>query len=85
MNIWQAIKHVDDATTIAMNYAPGYTAYISIAPGDAFETPDRYHIAFVNGMMPPHSAEQFDTADQVIAYLVGQGWADGWQVDDGEE
>lgn len=85
MNIRQAIKQVDDATTFSMVYAPGYSAHLSTAPGDGFTTPDRYCVAFVQGMMPPHSTEMFNTADQVASYLEANNWADGWEIEEDDD
>jgi hypothetical protein len=92
MHIRTALSKIDDATTVSMNYAPGYTATISYR--DSFEVqgfdggaevePSAYIVSCRNGAMPPHDVTAYATKDEVIAAMRQEGWMTDWTIDDAE-
>lgn len=77
MNARQAFAEAQSTDHVAAMHSNGYSAYLRQHDDD-----NTYSIAFCQGMMPPHSVESFDTADEMFQFLESHGSMDGWTVEE---
>lgn len=79
MNAREAFTQAQATNQIAARHQNGYSAYLR-----EHEDDNTFSLAICQGMMPPHTVEPFETADDMFAFLEAHAYDQDWIVEEAE-